>query len=80
MVARLDWLNDGIERMLAARSPRTPEEWGTHGSLRARDVDLLRTAAQLMALRQTQCTPTESFVERLRVRMTEEARYSESAD
>ena len=76
MVARLDWLNDGIERMLAGRSPRTPEEWDVRDSIRARDVDLLRTAAQLMALRQTQCTPMASFVERLRERVTEEARSS----
>jgi hypothetical protein len=73
MVARIDWLNDGIERMLVGRRPRTPQEWDVRDSIRARDVDLLRTAAQLMALRQTQCSPTASFVERLRERVAEEA-------
>jgi hypothetical protein len=73
MVARIDWLNDGIECMLAGRSPRTPEEWDVRDSIRARDVDLLRAAAKLMALRATQCTPTTPFVSRLRERMTEEA-------
>jgi hypothetical protein len=73
MVARIDWLNDGIERMLAGRSPRTPEEWDVRDSIRARDVDLLRTAAQLMTLRANQCAPSASFVERLRERMTAEA-------
>ena len=73
MVARIDWLNDGIERMLVGRRPRTPQEWDVRDSIRSRDVDLLRTAAQLMALRQTQCSPTQSFVERLRERVTEEA-------
>ena len=72
MVARIDWLNDGIERMLVGRRPRTPQEWDVRDSIRARDVDLLRTAAQLMALRQTQCSPTPSFVERLRERVAEE--------
>jgi hypothetical protein len=80
MVARIDWLNDGIERMLAGRSPRTPEEWDVRDSIRARDVDLLRTAAELMALRATQCTPTTSFVERLRDRMTAEALSTASGD
>ena len=73
MVARIDWLNDGIERMLVGRRPRTPQEWDVRDSIRSRDVDLLRTAAQLMALRQTQCSPAQSFVERLRERVTEVA-------
>jgi hypothetical protein len=73
MVARIDWLNDGIERMLAGRSPRTPEEWDVRDSIRARDVDLLRTAAQLMTLRAAQCGPSASFVDRLRERVMAEA-------
>jgi hypothetical protein len=80
MVARIDWLNDGINCMLAGRSPRTPEEWDVRDSIRARDVDLLRTAAQLMALRATQSTPTASFVERLRERMTAEALMGAGGD
>jgi len=80
MVARIDWLNDGIERMLAGRSPRTPEEWDVRDSIRARDVDLLRQAAELMAFREAQCTPTGSFVQRLREQMTAEALSSASGE
>ena len=73
MVARIDWLNDGIERMLAGRSPRTPEEWDVRDSIRSRDVDLMRTAAQLSALRAADCGPSKSFVAQLRERVIAEA-------
>jgi hypothetical protein len=73
MVARIDWLNDGIERMLAGRSPRTPGEWDVRDSIRSRDVDLLRTAAQLTALRAAQSAPSASFIDGLRDRMSAEA-------
>jgi hypothetical protein len=73
MVSRIDWLNNGIDRMLAGKSPLTPEEWGVRDSVRARDVDLLRMAAQLNSLRSGASAPSSTFLANLRARMLEEA-------
>ena len=70
MVARIDWLNNGIDRMLAGKSPLTPGEWEVHDGVLLKDVDLLRAAAQLNSLRAGASTPDMAFVSRLRASMT----------
>jgi hypothetical protein len=74
MVSRLDWFNDGIERMLAEKHPLRPDEWagGPHEGLRARDVDMLRCAATLNSLRTGADAPSADFIGRLRGRILEE--------
>lgn len=76
MVARIDWLNNGIERMLAGQSPLTPNEWGVRESVLARDVDLLRLAAQLNSLQEGASEPEPGFVARLRTRLVLEAQQA----
>lgn len=69
MVARLDWLNNGIDRMLADKRPRTPEEWGTPEAIRTKDVDMLRWAAEFKSVRVGAAQPNPSFLEGLRAFM-----------
>ena len=73
MVARIDWLNDGIERMLAGKRPFTPEQWKGPERIIGRDVHLLRLAAGLNSLRPEADEPDPGFIGRLRERMVAEA-------
>ena len=72
MVARIDWLNDGIDRMLAGKSPVTPEQWKGPESIIERDVELLQLAAGLNSLRPGASQPDLGFVRRLRERIADE--------
>jgi hypothetical protein len=69
MVARIDWLSNGIDRMLAGKSPLTPDEWEVHDGVLMKDVELLRVAAQLNSLRADASTPDMAFVSGLRASM-----------
>ena len=69
MVARLDWLNNGIDRMLAGRCPKTPEEWGAPEGIRTKDVDMLRWAAEFNSIRPGAAQPDPTFLADLRARM-----------
>jgi hypothetical protein len=73
MVSRLDWFNDGIDRMLAEKRPLRPEEWagGPREGVRARDVDMLRCAAAFNSLRADADTPSPNFVAALRTRVAQ---------
>ena len=73
MVARIEWLNDGIDRMLAGRRPLTPERWAMLRSIIERDVELLRHAANLNTLRSGASQPDPGFISRLREQMLAEA-------
>ena len=73
MLARIEWLNDGIERMLAGKRPWTPERWAVQRSIIGRDVELLQKAAELNTLRPDASRPDPGFVSRLRERMLAEA-------
>lgn len=73
MVARIDWLNNGIDRMLRGKSPLTPEQWEVRDSIMARDIDLLQQAAEFHSLRANDAQPDPVFLARLRNRMTAEA-------
>jgi hypothetical protein len=74
MVARLDWFNDGIERMLAEKHPFRPEEWagGPREGVRSRDVDMLRCAAAFNSLRAGADAPSPEFLAPLRARILQE--------
>jgi hypothetical protein len=74
MVSRLDWFNDGIERMLAEKHPLRPDQWagGPHEGVRARDVDMLRCAAALNSLRTDADAPAPDFIAGLRARILKE--------
>ena len=74
MVSRLDWFNDGIERMLAEKHPLRPDQWagGPHEGLRARDVDMLRCAAAFNSLRTGADDPSPDFIAGLRARILKE--------
>lgn len=71
MVARLDWLNNGIDRMLAGKRPRTPQEWGATEGIRDKDVDMLRWAAEFNSCRPGAAEPDTHFVTDLRARLLE---------
>ncbi len=71
MVARLDWLNNGIDRMLAGKRPRTIEEWGTPDAIRSKDVDMLMWAAEFNSIRPGAAQPDPTFLAKLRSRMLE---------
>jgi hypothetical protein len=73
MVARMEWLNENIERMLAGKRPYTPEHWMVRERIIERDVDLLQQAARLNSLRPGAVQPDPGFVLRLRERMLAEA-------
>jgi hypothetical protein len=73
MVARIEWLNNSIDRMLAGTSPLTPEQWTTRHSIIERDIEMLRQAARLNALRPGASHPDPAFTSRLRERMLAEA-------
>lgn len=77
MLVRMDWLNNGIERMLSGKKPLTPEQWGASDSITARDVDMLRQAAEFHSLRADAGNPDPAFLTRLRNRMLAEAENSE---
>lgn len=69
MVARLDWLNNNIDRMLIGKRPVTPEDWGSSEGIRSKDVDMLRCAAELNSVRDHAAEPSASFLSSLRQRM-----------
>jgi hypothetical protein len=71
MVSRLDWFNDGIERMLAQKHPLRPDEWagGPQHGVRGRDVDMLRCAAAFNTLRTDADAPSPDFISGLRARI-----------
>lgn len=71
MVARLDWLNNGIDCMLAGKRPRTPEEWGAPEGIRTKDVEMLRWAAEFNSVRPGASEPDARFLAGLRSRMLE---------
>ena len=71
MVARLDWLNNGIDRMLAGMRPKTPEEWGAPEGIRTKDVDMLRWAAEFNSIRPGAAQPDPAFLASLRAHMLE---------
>jgi hypothetical protein len=71
MVARLDWLNNGIDRMLAGKRPLTVEEWGTQDAIRAKDVDMLMWAAEFNSIRSGAAEPDPTFLAKLRSSMLE---------
>ncbi len=76
MVARLDWLNNGIDRMLAGKRPQTPAEWGAPGSIPRKDIEMLRWAAEFNSLRQNAARPNPAFIAALKAQvlaMVEEA-------
>jgi hypothetical protein len=74
MVSRLDWFNDGIERMLAEKHPLRPDQWagGPHDGVRGRDVDMLRCAAAFNSLRTDAAAPSPDFIAGLRARILKE--------
>lgn len=84
MIARIDWLNNGIDRMLAGKRPLTPGHWGVYASIMTRDVDLLMLAAGFSSLRPAASQPEPAFVAGLRVRMVAElaelAELAEASD
>jgi hypothetical protein len=69
MVARIEWLNDGIDRMLAGKQPVTPERWPMQRSIIERDVELLQQAAELNSLRSSASQPDPGFIAGLRERL-----------
>lgn len=71
MVARLDWLNNGIDRMLAGKRPLTVEEWGTSEAIRSKDIDMLRWAAEFNSTRQGAAQPDPTFLANLRTKILE---------
>lgn len=71
MVARLDWLNNGIDRMLAGKRPLTVEEWGAPDTIRSKDVDMLRWGAEFNSVRQGAAQPDPGFLANLRSKMLE---------
>jgi len=73
MVARIDWLNNCIDRMLAGKRPPTPEHWGVTDCIMSKDVDLLRYAAELASLRPAASEPDPLFIAQARTRMLAEA-------
>jgi hypothetical protein len=73
MVARIDWLNNCIDRMLAGKRPPTPERWGVKDCIMSKDVDLLRHAAELASLRPGASEPDPLFIAQTRTRMLAEA-------
>jgi hypothetical protein len=73
MVARIDWVNNFIDRMLAGKRPLTPEQWGMRDSIMAKDVDLLRQAAPINSLRPGAAEPDRNFIASLRERVLLEA-------
>jgi hypothetical protein len=73
MVARIEWLNDGIDRMFAGKRPVTPERWPMQRSIIERDVELLQQAAEFNSLRSGASQPDPGFISRLRERMLAEA-------
>ena len=73
MVARMEWLNDNIERMLSGKRPFTSEQWRGPERIMERDLVLHQQAAELNSLRPGAAQPDPSFVIRLRERMLAEA-------
>ena len=73
MVARIDWLNDSIERMLAGKSPIAPSQWQSAERIIERDVALLEQAASLNSLRPGASDPDPRFMVQLRDRIALEA-------
>ncbi len=73
MLARIDWLNNGIDLMLLGKTPLTPAKWGIRDSLVERDVNLLQQAAELNSLRENAAQPNQAFIARLRKQMLLEA-------
>ena len=71
MVARLDWLNNGIDRMLAGKRPLTVEEWGAQDAIRSKDVDMLMWAAEFNSIRPGAAEPDPTFLAKLRSSMLE---------
>jgi hypothetical protein len=77
MLARIEWLNDCIDRMLVGKRPTTPERWGMRDSIMNKDVDLLRQAAQFASLRPGASEPDPLFISEVRKRILAEAGKAE---
>ena len=77
MVARIDWLNNCLDRMIEGKRPDTPEKWGRHSSIVSKDVDLLRMAANFMSLRADASEPDAEFMAQARRRIVAEAASAE---
>jgi hypothetical protein len=77
MLARIDWLNNCIDRMLAGKKPPTPERWGVRDCIMSKDVDLLRQGAQFASLRPGASEPDPLFISQTRMRILAEAASQE---
>jgi hypothetical protein len=77
MVARIDWLNVCIDNLVAGKQPPPPERWGKSGSIRNKDVDLLRAASCLAGLRPSASELDPGFISQARQKFLAEMAIEE---